>query len=70
MLILLFSLYSKIWPVRKTSIAVLTSATVQCDATRGELLLCHAASLAHKTGPKDLQRGLLEYYKGQSRFLI
>lgn len=54
MLILLLSLYDKIWSMRKTSIALLTGATVQCDATRKELLLCHAASLVHKTGPNDL----------------
>lgn len=48
------SLCNKIWSMRKTSTSLLTGATVQCDAARRELLLCHAASLVHKTGPKDL----------------
>lgn len=65
----LYSLHNKIWSVRTASVAVLT--VPQCSVVcQRELLLCHAASLALKTGPKDLQRGLLECYRGQRRFPI
>lgn len=41
----------------RTSIAShqsVTSATVECNATRSNVLLCHAASLLYKLGPNDL----------------